>query len=82
MSDMKFSPYATDWGTWSPINSKSLGIVITILNNHQLELNGWSKDFSCSAPDEHEIMEADAVVSVLAMLRDALVDQKRIEIVS
>lgn len=69
MSRFRYSRYATDWGTPSRVTTDSLAIVIDLLENYELRLSGFDDEALCAVPSPDERADANAIVSVLHMLK-------------
>ena len=76
-TNFKHSAFATDWGTERNVKDNDLRYVISILENYELALLGYDYEEGCAVPDTDEIEDANAVVSVMAMLKKELARRER-----
>lgn len=76
-TNFKHSAFASDWGTVRNVKDNDLRYVISILENYELALLGYDYEEGCAVPDAGEIEDADAIVSVMAMLKKELNRRER-----
>lgn len=74
------SAFASDWGTESNVTTQHILSVIGYLENYELALLGYDYENGCAIPDASEIEDADAIVSVVAMLKREVQKRERARI--
>lgn len=77
---LKHSAFASDWGTVRKVTDNDLRHVISILENYELALTGYDYGNACAIPDAEELVDADGIVSVMAMLKKELQSRNRAKI--
>lgn len=74
---MQPSTYAIDYGTPGRVTNDTINTVIAVLENYELALCGYDEQKQCACPDEGELADADAIASVVQLLKRMLENRHR-----